>query len=344
LRKLAVALAALILAASCAKLPVTDEVRIEFTDSGHAVVVTAETTFDMKPPNELMQKRVDAARALAQANNDPWAVRFARLHAFGDSVTMQRDHGVLERVTRSVTIPPDELPMVFSDANITVNVLKGEGWREVSFYPGGSTRATRDQQREFNTELSEWSVSIARYFRAIHDVYSYLDRAPQRAQWVFAAIIGERNPDGSDPVVLEEEQPLVDAVTSAMTEIADRMDANEGRAATFAEEADLIFNPFPARVTIHLPGDAIGSEGFTTNAKRDLVIEPVDLYKTLGGMEGRWISPDPLVALLREDGATASQIAAAKRRSTSVVSSTDIADAIRAQLERPRSYSVRWRE
>ncbi len=345
MRSLSGALGALLLVASCARFPVTDEVRIQFSDSGESVVVTADTSFEMNPANELMRRRVDVARAAAIANNDPWAVRFAGVRASADSALMRRDHGVLEHVTRSVTIRPDDLQLVFADTNITVKTLHADGWREVSFYPGSSTRATREQQRQFNAELEEWSWSIARYFRAVHDLYSYLDRRPQRAKWVFAAILGERNADNSDPVLLEDEQPLVAAVTTAMEEIAARMDASEGRAATFAEEADLLFNPFPARVTIQVPGTVLASEGFIAASKgTELVIEPVDLFGTLGSLEGKWIAPDPLAALLREQALTSDQVAVLERRSTSSVSSVDIAREIRTQLERPRAYTVRWRE
>lgn len=337
------ALCALLLFVSCGK-PVVDELRIAFNSSGDEVVVVADTSFEMKPANDLMRRRVEIARAAAVANNDPWAVRFATLRASSDSTTMRRDHGVLEHVTRSVTIPPEDLQLVFADTNITVKTLRGDGWHEVAFYPGSSTRATREQQRLFNNELTEWSQSIARYFRAIHDLYAYLDRRPQRARWIFAAILGERNEDDSDPVLLEEEQPYVEAATKAMEEIAERMDASEGRAATFAETADLVFNPFPARVTVQVPGTVLASEGFVSSAKEGLVIEPIDLFGTLGSLEGKWITPDPLAALLREEKITSQQIASAERRSTTAVNSVDIANEIRSQLERPRSYLVRWRE
>lgn len=337
------ALGMLIFAVACARPPVTDDLRIEFSNTDDVVVVTADTTFEMKPFNDVMKHRVDVARAAAIASTDPWAARFSALRPSADSTFMRRDRGVLERVTRSVTIPPDDLQLVFADANITVKTMRGDGWREVSFYPGSSTRASREQLRDFNAELNEWSNAVARYFRAVHELYAYLGRQPHRAKWVFAAILIERGADGAEPLVLEEEQPLVDAVQNAMAEIGDRMDANEGRAATFGEQADLIFNPFPARITVRVPGTVLASDGFSKKEK-DLVIEPIDLFQMLQSLEGKWISPDPLAALLRDEGVTASDIAFAERRSTMLVTGADVADEIRSQLERPKSYVVRWRE
>jgi hypothetical protein len=338
------AVAAFVLAGACSQLPVTEDVVIEFREASDEVVVTAQTSFDLKPPNEAMRRRAETARAAAAANTDPWAVRFARLRPISDSTSMQRDHGVLERVTRSVTIAPEDLQLVFADTNITVRTARGDGWREVSFYPGSGGRATREQQREFNDELDAWSISIGRYFRSMREVYSYLDRRPQRAQYIFAAIIDERGPDDSDPVVLEEEQPMVDEVRASMTAIAERMDATEGRAMTFSEEADLMFNPFPARLTVKVPGTILSREGFKSSTEKEVVVERVDLLAALASLEGKWLTPDPLALMLREEAPNAAQLAAVERHAETSVASSDVARYVRSQLERSRSYSVRWRE
>jgi hypothetical protein len=337
------ALGAVMLIAACGRPP-ADDLTIEFSKSGDEVVVTADLSLPVSTQNPSAQQRVESARSAAAASTDPWTVRFARLRPNADFTTLHRDHGVLDHVTRSVTIAPDDLQLVFSDANITVKTMRGDGWRELAFYPGSSTRATREQQREFDAELAAWSRDVAEYFRAVHQLYSYLDRQPHRSKWLFAAILSERNEDGSDPVVLEEEQVLVDAVTNAMANIADRMDAREGVAETIDEEADLIFNPFPARIVVRTPGTVLGSEGFEALKGKDLVIEPIDLYTMIHSLEGKWISPDPLAALLRDEQVTAAQIGFAKRTSTPVVSELEIANEVRARLERPKAYVVRWRE
>jgi hypothetical protein len=337
------ALAALALIVACGRPP-ADDLTIEFSKSGEDVTVTADISLPLNPQTARAKERIDDARSAAIANTDPWTVRFARVTPNAEFTTMHRDHGVLDRVTRSVTIAPDDLQLVFSDANITVKSTRGDGWRDLAFYPGSSTRATREQQREFDRELAAWSRDVATYFRAVHQLYAYLDRQPQRAKWLFAAILSERNEDGSDPVVLEDEQPLVDAVTNAMADIADRMDAREGVAETIDEEADLLFNPFPARIIVRPPGTVLGSEGFEAPKGKDLVIEPIDLYTMIHSLEGKWISPDPLAALLRDEQVTAAQIAFAKRTSTAVVSELEIASEVRARLERPKVYRVRWRE
>ena len=108
------------------------------------------------------------------------------------------------------------------------------------------------------------------------------------------------------------------------------MDDTEGSAWSFAEEADLIYNPFPARITVRAPGE------------KDLVIEPVDLYKAIASLEGRWIEPDPLAALLKNEIPPPEDLAKLPRKSANVVNADEIAAAIKEQLARPKTYSIRW--
>jgi hypothetical protein len=329
----------LLLLAACARVPVTEELTIEPDADSETVVVTESSTFLLNPPNEQLAARVESARAAALSGSDPWSIRFARLSTPEEErVTHQKKRGALERVTRSARIPADDLQHLLADTNITVNVLRGEGWRELAFYPGSGGRATREQQREFDATLATWSESVARYFTAVHHLYAYLQQHPGRDRYVFAALVAE-NVD--EAPVTEDETPLVEAVVDAMGNIATQMDEHEGRAATLAEEADLVFNPFPARMVVRVPGDVLAREGFN----KDLTIEPVDLFAAIAALEGRWIYPDPLAALLRdEERPTPEQLADAPRKSVSMVSSSEITQAIREQLARPRVYSVRWRQ
>lgn len=343
LTKRALAALLLLLAAACAKPPVSDEVMIEPSKDGDTVYVTAETSFALDPPNELMKRRVESARTAAISGTDPWSIRFSRLTPLQEHFAIDKDHGDLERVTRAVRVKTDDLQQVFSDANITVDIIRGDTSTELRFYPGTTGRASRDQQRQFDAELAAWSNDVARYFTSVHALYTYLGAAPQRAPYVFAALLDEKNVDGSDAMVLEEEQPLVQGVVDAMEAIGEKMDQQEGRAATFAEEADLVFNPFPARMIVRAPRDISDAEGFTKQSGTEVSIEPVDLFATIAAMEGKWISPDPLAALLQDRKPLSSEIARQERKSTAVVTASEVARALHEQLSRPKTYVVRWR-
>ncbi|HVG25588.1 MAG TPA: hypothetical protein VND45_15630 [Thermoanaerobaculia bacterium] len=337
-------LALLLLFAACTQIPVTDEITIEPAPDGDTMTVTVSSTFNLNVKSDANRARVDAARAAALSGVDPWSVRFGRLDApIDERHTIEKHRGAVERVTRAARIPSDDLQQLLSDTGITVDTVRGEGWRELRFYPGAGGRATREQQAELERTLEVWSRSVTRYFTAMHHFYRYMDENPHRAQAMFAALLDEKQADGTPATVLaEEEQPLLDAVTHSMDEIATRMDQEEGRTAVF-ELTDLVFNPFPGRVVIRAPGDVVVSEGFTRKGS-EATIEPVDLFASLEKLEGRWIAPDPLAAMLREQELTSEQLARAERRSAAVVSASEVSRAIREQLVRPRTYVVRWRD
>lgn len=344
-RALPLALAALLMFGSCARFPITEEITIEFSDDASWATVTAQTTFDLEVQSAAIRSRIAAARSAAVAGVDPWGVRFARIAPDYDRVTFEKSRGTLERVTRSARIPSHDLQQVFSDTSITVALSRGDGWTELAFYPAASSRASREQQRRFAEELRRWSGSVARYVTAVDHMYAYLAERPLRAEYLFAAILDERSVDEAPPVVLEEEQPFVDDVRSSMEEIAAQMDQEAGNASTFAEMADLVHNPFPGRMTIRLPRAPVAVSGFTESAEsNDVVVEQVDLFGAISALEGRWVEPDPLAALLRAEVPKAREMAAVRRRSRSVISATEIAEAISAELTRPRSYVVRWAE
>lgn len=328
--------------AGCAQFPVTDEMKLQFSEDGQSVLVTVDTRFQLRGANEETNRRIDAARAAALQGTDAWSVRFSRLRPGAETFSTHKVRGALEQVSRSVEIETDELQHVFGETNVTVSVVAGDGWRELRFYPGASNRATREQQRHFATELSSWSAIVARYFAAIHRMYAYMDEHPGRAQYLFAVVMSENNEDGVPPMVTEEEQPYVDDVVQAIEAIGESMNEQESRAESFAEEVDLVHNPFPARVTVAVPGDVLAVEGFAS--VKALVIEPVSLVQSVASLEGKWISPDPLAAMLREQPLTSRQLAEKPRRSVAFVSATSVEEAVRAQLARPRAYSVRWRE
>jgi hypothetical protein len=311
--------AALVLAAACTRRP-ADELTIDFSRDDDQIIVTAESALDST-----------AARDAAIAGVDPWAVRLARVNAEFERTTFEKTRGTLDRVVHTIRIPRRDLQQIFADTSITVHLTSADSFGELTFFPGTSTRASREQQEHFNEALTRWSAAAARYYDAVHRLYSYMDANPDRVYALYEAILAP--PDVLLPALFEEEQPYVDQLLRTMDELAERMDQEERDALLYAEAADLIFNPFPARVTVNVPGDV-----------KPLVIEPIDLFEKLKTLEGRWISPDPLLAFMREETVTPDGLARMPRRSTFGVRASDIEAAVREQFSRPDTYSIRWRE
>lgn len=335
MRRLAVA--SLLLLAACVQLPVRDEVTVEVHPDGLAQI-TAVTTFESSS-SPVIRRRVEEARDAALAGTDAWSARFARLTPEMERVTYERRRGALAGVTREARIHQSDIQRFFSDASLTVSLIDGDGWRELSIYPGTSSRASREQRERFARRMSAWSDEVARYFAAIHHLYSYLDSYPQRAKYVFQAVFG-----GEEAAVTEDEEPLVRAVTNAMESLGKRMDIEEGDAFAFAEEADLVFNPFPARLTIRVPGEILEARGFDVKG-RDAVAERVDIFAAIASLEGQWISPDPVAILVRNDkDFEIEELLALPRKSTAVVTAHEIESALAEKMRRSTAYSVRWRD
>jgi hypothetical protein len=333
-----------LLATACVQPPIRDDLTIEFSNEAESVTVRADTWFDLKGTDRATDARLVVAREAVIAGTDAWSARFARVRAESDSVMYQRNRGTLERASRTAVIAPEELQTLLADSNITVNVLRGDGWRELSLYPGSSSRASREQQRRIDDELAGWSAAVARYLTAIHRMYTYLDERPARSEVLFAALLNEKGVDGIAPAIPESEQAFVEAVAIEMERIADRLSEREGRAATLHEELDLVFNPFPARITILVPGEVVAREGFDQGNDRSGVIERVELFEAIAALEGRWVSPDPVAALLQEQSPGARELAAVPRKSTAVVTARQVAEVLRGTLERRRPYTLRWRD
>lgn len=335
-------LLALLTAAACTPAPIRNELTVAFGREGNTVTLTSETRFELRPRGTAVQKRVENARSAALSNTDEWAYRFARLEPMEEEVTFRREAGALESVRRSATIRAEDLQDFFTDMNVTVSLIRRDGVSELAFFPGTSGRATRELRQRFDRDLHDWSGAVARYFLAVDHLYSYMSEAPHRADVLFAALVEADSAEGT-AALLEDEAPLVDAVLAAMQDLAERIDEQNTRASTLAEETDLVLNPFPARVVVRLPGDPLAIQGFTLGRDGNPTIEPVDLVAGIVKLEGEWISPDPLAAILRDQIPSAKELAAMPRRSSPVISASEIANAIRESTTVAPQYSVSWR-
>ncbi|HEY8132220.1 MAG TPA: hypothetical protein VII12_10025 [Thermoanaerobaculia bacterium] len=219
--------------------------------------------------------------------------------------------------------------------------MRGDGWAELTIYPGSSERATRQQRERVERMLALYSERAAHYFQTIRGLYSYLDAKPQRAADVFTAVFrDEKDPPAR---VSEKEESLAAGVRAAI----DALLANEGETATLDRDFDAVFNPFPAELKVIVPGDVLAAEGFSRLPDRAFMVKLPTALEAVALLEGRWITPDPLAAALASpDDKPAPEIAAAiadqPRRAEAVVTASDIAGALMEKMRPAPRYRVRW--
>jgi len=343
-RLLLIAIAALTLAACNPERPVRDHLTLDFAAGRdpNQVRVVASTTLAVYPeaPRELTS-RLDTQREAIINGRDDWGVRFARVAPENERVIFDRTHGTIEHVEHSAIVKREQMLNFFSDLPVTVSLTYVDGFTELAIYPASSTRATREQREHFERTMQFWSEGVARYLASMHSIYSYLDTQPRRAEIVFAALLT----DNPDLLLTEDEKALVNTASDAMHDLETRIEAVGEDSYSLTEEADLVYQPLSMDLTVKLPGPIAFSEGFERHDHSVTITRPT-LLEVVSTLEGRWLSPDPLMLQLRNRGTDKpldiAAIAAEPRESGPVVTATEIANAVTSQLKPATSYRVRW--
>lgn len=340
-----VLLTALLLTTACGiRQPIRHALWIEPAEGGaHTTINLATELVTDGSESEAVKARVNQTRADILDGRDPWSARFAAVHADRERLVLERSRGVLERAERSATIETRELQRFFADTGITIAVTYADGWGELDLYPPASTRATRQQRERVVRALETWSRDAAAYFRAVDQMYSYIDSQPQRAEEMFGALFDD------EASVTDEEQAFVVTVSKAMEKIIQDMDAAQSDAFTLDEEFDLVYNAFPAEMNVRTPAPIEHIEGFVRRDARSAFIARRGIFDAIGALEGRWISPDPLAILLRhehekKDVPSAAELAALPRRSAPAVTSAEIAEEFRRYFAPQQTYRLRWKD
>ena len=179
------------------------------------------------------------------------------------------------------------------------------------------------------------------YFAAIRSMYDYMNEHQPRARDIFAALFRDDD-DPQAPLITPEEHDLVIALRTALNGLTEDDNSEQLEA-----EADLVYNPLPARIVVHVPGEPLIVEGFAVGKDRELVAEPPSLLEAVASLEGRWVTPDPLAFSTRpnagsDSDAEAALIAAMPRRTSAVVGAIEVSDAIVQKLRPAPRYRVRW--
>jgi hypothetical protein len=169
------ALAAAVFAftASCAGL-VHHDLTLTFDDSARMVTVSAATSIPSSKDSR-DRARDDRLREDILANRDEWSLRFANAAPDSERVTLDRARGELVRAERIARIDTADLQKLFFDVPVSAVVQHGDGWAELSIYPGTSTRATRAQREDAEKKLAAYSGRAVRYFAAVRVMYDYMN-------------------------------------------------------------------------------------------------------------------------------------------------------------------------
>lgn len=293
-----------LLIASCFESPIGEELLLRFLPNGAVVATSTVRIAEAPNGNPLLVRRLAEARRAILDGSDSWGPRFAAADPAAERFSWEKRLGELRSATRSAVIAePAGLEAFFRDTSLSVTyTLDAErGTAELTIVPGVPARATRRQREEMEKTLAAWSEQVATYLAAASDLYRYLDDHPERARPCLGSIFAERltkSDQESLGELTEDEEKKVNRLNDAMEEVAAVLTVPQGADSSPDEISHLVFDPFPARLSLKLPGAPLAAEGFLAdNADKGgvLTVPSPGLWDALAALEGRWISPDPIL-------------------------------------------------
>jgi hypothetical protein len=303
---------------ACFDPPVRESVRLKFLPDGLAIVTSAVELDPLAQgeKNPALDRRLSDLRHDLLEGLDPWAQRFERAEPAAERFAWEKHLGLLSGAKRSVVLDePGQLRSVFADTALAVTYeVREDGTAELTIVPGAPSQATRKQRKDLERVLDDWSADIAEYLAATADLYDWLEDNPARAEACMQALFGDVlkeesvQPEGEEELKLSaEEQKRVDRVQEAMTEVLDVLLIPKGQDRSIDELSHLVYDPFPAPLSIQLPGDPLEVEGFEASGSEDRVwsVGSLGLWSALRSLEERWVAPDPVMVYVEHKGANA---------------------------------------
>lgn len=309
--RLAFALAVL-LVAGCFDPPVQESVRLRFFPNG-AVAVTDTVELDLLQDGEknpALERRMSDVRRELLDGLDPWARRFASAEPVAERLSWEKRFGVLATARRSALFAePEALRDLFGDTAVSVSyTISADGIAELVLVPGVPAQATRRQRKDMEQAVDEWSGHVAEYLAATGDLYAWLEDNPGRVRPAFRELFREltivEEAEEVEEALSAEEQKKVQRVGDAMEKVVDVLLIPKGQDRSLDELSHLVYDPFPAPLSIQLPEEPLEVEGFEKSGQEEKVwtVDSPGLWTALRSLGELWIAPDPVMIYVAHRG------------------------------------------
>lgn len=344
----ALALACVACAFSCYEPPVSEKIEIDFTgDSG----ATVRTLVRLRPASDLegrpRERVARTARALAE-ESDVWAGRIREMEPAEDRFELGRRGGEIVEAVRTATLERREaVETLFAATPVGARYAEGPDWQELTLSPDRTGPASAAERRVTDGEIERWAEGAAAYFEAATGLWQFVERRPERARPCFDAIFAHGWSPAHDAG--EEEASLIRVLEERTGSVLAMFEAREEQEFTLSERVRRAYDPFPAEVTVRVSGEVLESEGFARASDGAFDVAALDLWNAFRSLEGRWISPDPAVALWKHDVAAdkgpfdVAAFVALPRFAARAPRASEIVTELRKALEPAPCYRVRWR-
>lgn len=352
--RIATAAAACLAAVACFEEPVREHLHLTVIADEAFVVTTVQEVAApvVAERNPQLAGRLEDARAALERGFDRWRPLYDELQPAVERTTLEKIEGVARRAVYSAAVTDfervsDLLSSQGLDAVLDHRRLDDElVEHELRLYAVGSPPATSSERQEVERRLDEWSAAVAEYLAAAGILYEHLARRPDRAVPCLSHLFDRHGPEPADLTPVEEE--LVGRLKDRIQAVAGVLEVGDGEAYTLNERSRLAFDPFPARLTVAVRGALVEVDGL---AEGDGFLErpAVDLWRALASLEGRWLAPDLVTAMIapvpheQQPEPDPEAFAALPRRFRPAPSPAEVAAALRAALVPAEQQIVRWR-
>jgi hypothetical protein len=283
---------------ACFEDPVQEHLHLTIR-ADHTLVVTVVqevASSSRSSDNPELADRLDESRDSLAHGYDRWSQRFSGLHPLAEHQSLETVEGEVRRSIRSAVFDSfeDVVRLIEADG-LTGSVTASDRTAELQIFPTGGSRATYLQRQEAERLLQEWSGHLAAYFAATSELFSYLDGQPERAVPCLAHVFDIHEGLGETGPLMPTEEDLVDRTKATMEEAAMVLLVDDNRAFSLNELSRLVYDPFPARLTVAVQQEVVDAVGFVHGS--DYFERPaVDAWNALRSLEGRWIAPDLVTA------------------------------------------------
>jgi hypothetical protein len=337
---------------ACFEEPVREHLHLTIRTDGSVVatVVQRVAPNDRGRNNPQLADRLEETRANLEQQLDPWSQRFAKLTPLAEHVSLESSDGEVRRAIRSAVLESfDEVLRLVEADGLTGNLIDTGHAMELNLFPTGGSRATYSQRNEIEHRLRRWSSDLADYLGSVIDLYGHLEREPERAVSCLAHIFDTHEGLGETGPLSPVEEEIVLRVKETMERVADALLVPDNEAFSLNELSRLVYDPFPARLTVRVGADVLHVSGFV--ARSGFFERPaVDVWNALKALEGRWISPDLVTAAAapvpddQQPEPDVLLLASRARRYASAPTSGDVESAILAELIPEDLLQLRWRQ
>jgi len=366
-------LVAPLLLCACFEEPVVERLHLRFRPDT-SVEVTARVEIRALPEADddtSFGRRIRQLERQVLAGEDPWSRRFQQLAPQRESFQWEKVEGRLAGARWTAeTDTPGRLAGFFGDTAVQVEVeyeevTVAEAGREglargtLALYPGPSDRADRREQRLVADAFESWTEVLASYLDAAEALYHHLEGRPERARPVLTALYGELLEDVEELELSAKEEELVATLREERDEVIEVLSLDRDEGYSLNELSHRVYDPFPARVTVEVPGEILEVEGFTRAAddsgtgaakegsSEELSMPGLGLWEAWMALEGVWIFPDPAVStyyLAQEEDPDAAfpQLLDAQRTVQPAPLAAEILTELEELLKPEPVYRVTW--